>query len=213
MSGAVPFAFTESSTSGMSREHVLNHQAVLADPTAAASSGGEFGLVTDLKTGFNEAEVREELRHSRCALWPGDDVDDLRTPVPTPNGNPWLQLELAAAVGADVAGDKGTGGAAAKPEDDDRNHRGARVRRAAKRKINWVQCDSCGKWRILPAGTPVPDSSAPWSCKDLEGCSCSDEEESEELDDAASSKSDDNNDEDCKQPCAGKRRTRIESVR
>ena len=28
----------------------------------------------------------------------------------------------------------------------------------------WVQCDSCGKWRTLPVGVPVPDVDK-WFCR------------------------------------------------
>merc|ERR1712185_229880 len=53
------------------------------------------------------------------------------------------------------------------------------VKRAAKRSetISWAQCELCSKWRMLPAGAPAPDGSAPWRCSELEGRSCDDEQE------------------------------------
>lgn len=70
--------------------------------------------------------------------------------------------------------------AAAHAARDSKSKKDAAEAAAEARKIlNWVQCDHCGKWRIL--ARPLPEDDKAWNCTYLPGRSCDEPEDEEEL--------------------------------
>ena len=70
--------------------------------------------------------------------------------------------------------------AAARAARESKSKKDAAEAAAEARKIlNWVQCDYCGKWRILAC--PLPEDDKEWNCTHLPGRSCDEPEDEEEL--------------------------------